>query len=84
MESTKQSILFHKRPINDLKFHKDGDVFFAASKDATASMINLEGRIVGSFEKHEGSISTLESSDNILMTCVMDLMVYKWDIMTGN
>lgn len=83
MKSTKQSILFHRRPIIDLKFHPDGDIFFAASKDSTASMMNLNGTILGSFEKHEGSISTLASFENSLMTCGMDLSVFQWDIISG-
>lgn len=84
MESSKQSILFHKRPITDLRFHPDGDVFFASSKDCTASMINLKGEILGSFEKHEGSISTLAVHKNNLITAGMDLSFIMWDVITGN
>lgn len=83
IESTKQSILFHKRTITDLKFHPDGDVFFAASKDTSASMVNMDGQIVGSFEKHEGAISILQPFGNELLTCGMDLKVLRWDVLTG-
>jgi translation initiation factor 3 subunit I len=83
MQSTKQSIIFHKRPITDLQFHPDGDVFFAASKDSSASMIDLNGKILGSFDKHDGSISTLASYQNNLLTGCLDLSVILWDILNG-
>lgn len=84
MKSTTQSILFHERTITDLKFHPDGDVFFASSKDCNASMINLNGKILGSFEKHGGAISTLTVNGDNLLTAAMDLSFIMWDIFTGN
>lgn len=83
MKSVKQSILFHERPITDLKFHEDGDVFFASSKDASASMMNLEGKVLGSFDKHEGAISTIASHGNVLTTAGLDLTLIQWDVLTG-
>ncbi|ELA41441.1 uncharacterized protein VICG_01546 [Vittaforma corneae ATCC 50505] len=84
MQSTKQSIFFHERPITDLKFHRDGDIFFTASKDCSASMINLEGKILGSFDKHSGAISTIDSFQNTFLTAGTDLLLVKWDILTGS
>lgn len=83
MQSTKQSIFFHERPIVDLKFHRDGDVFFAASKDCSATMMNLEGRILGSFDGHSGAISTIDSFRNSFLTAGTDLLLIKWDVFTG-
>lgn len=83
MESEKQSILFHERPITDLKFHRDGDIFFASSKDASASIINLQGRILGTFDKHKGAISTLGPFQNKLATAGADLALISWDVLTG-
>lgn len=83
MESVKQSILFHERPITDVKFHKDGDVFFASSKDASASMMSLEGKVLGSFDNHEGAILAISSQDNHLVTAGLDLKLIRWDILTG-
>lgn len=84
MESSKQAILFHKRSITDLRFHPDGDLFFASSKDSTASMMNLKGEILGSFERHEGSISTLAVHKNNLITVGLDLSLVFWDVLTGS
>lgn len=83
VESTKQSILFHKRPITDLRFHSDGDVFFASSKDCSASMVNLNGEILNAFEGHEGALSTLAASGNRLVTAGLDLVCVVWDVLTG-
>jgi len=84
MDSTNQSIYFHERPITDIKFHRDGDVFFASSKDCSASMTNLNGQILGSFNKHTGAISTLESYNNNLYTASVDLSIIQWDVFKGN
>lgn len=84
METKKQSILFHKRSITGLCFHPDGDLFFASSKDSSASMSNMKGEILGSFEKHEGSISTLAVKENTLLTAGLDLSFISWDIETGS
>lgn len=83
MESVKQSILFHNRPITEVKFHPDGDVFFASSKDTTATMMNLDGQLLGSFEQHEGAITTLDAIDNTLVTSGLDLRILRWDILKG-
>ncbi|KAI4291446.1 translation initiation factor 3 subunit I [Pancytospora philotis] len=83
MESTQQTILFHKRPISDLKFHPDGDVFFAASKDWSASMINLDGKLLGSFDKHQGAVSAIDAHQNQLASAALDLSVIVWDLLTG-
>lgn len=82
--STLQSIYIHTKPITDLKFHNDGDVFFACSKDATASIVNLKGKVLGTFLKHSGAISTLESNNNNLITAGLDLNIINWDVITGN
>lgn len=83
-QSSDRSILFHEKTITDLKFHPDGDVFFASSKDSTASIINLEGKVLGSFEKHKGAISTIACSRNNLITAGLDMQVIQWDVITGN
>lgn len=81
--SCKQSIIFHERPIVDLKFHKSGEVFFTASKDASSAMGNLKGEIIGSFDKHSGAISSIGPSDDSLATAGADLQLINWDIFTG-
>lgn len=81
--SFKQSIIFHDRPIVDLKFHKSGEVFFTASKDASSAMGNLKGEIIGSFDKHNGAISSIGPSDDSLATAGADLQLINWDILTG-
>lgn len=83
MESTKQSILFHNRSITDIKFHPDGDVFFASSKDYSTSMVDLNGKILGSFERHNGAVSTLDVRGNQLATAGFDLSFAIWDVLTG-
>lgn len=84
MNSLNQSIVFHTKAITDLRFHPDGDVFFVSSKDAKASMINTNGDILGVFDKHEGSLSTLAPSDNILCTAGLDLQMILWDVLSGS
>lgn len=83
MKTTKQSIFFHQRSVTDVRFHPDGDLLFASSKDATACATNLQGKLLGSFEKHEGSITTLDIQKNILATGSTDMSMILWDILTG-
>lgn len=83
MESVKQSIYIHEKSITELKFHDDGDVFFAASKDFSASMIDLKGSVIGTFDGHSGAITTLDSFENNLMTSGLDFSLKHWDILTG-
>ena len=84
METTKQSVFFHKRPITDIRFHPDGDLLFASSKDSTASMMNLDGKLLGSFHEHHGSITTLSPSEFKLATGCTDMTLILWDILTGS
>lgn len=83
MESTKQPVHFHERPITDLRFHKDGDVFFTASKDCSVAVVNLHGKVLGSFEMHDGAISAIGTRENSLLTAGADLVLATWDIVTG-
>ena len=83
-QSSDRSILFHEKTITDLKFHPDGDVFFASSKDSTASIISLNGSVLGSYEKHEGAISTIACARNSLVTAGLDMLLIHWNIVTGN
>lgn len=82
--STKQSILSHERPITDIKFHSDGDIFFASSKDASASVMNLSGKILGTFDKHKGAISTIGTFQNKFVTAGADLFLICWDVLSGD
>lgn len=81
--TTKQPIFCHDRPIIDIKFHPDGDVFFAASKDSTASVSNLCGVVLGTFEKHDGAITAIAPFKNNLLTAGADLFLVRWDVITG-
>lgn len=83
MDSTNQSIFFHERPVVELKFHKDGDIFFAASKDTSVSMFNTDGKALGSFDQHKGAISAISVAENNLVTAGTDLLIAMWDILTG-
>lgn len=83
LQSNDHSILFHEKTITDLKFHPDGDVFFSASKDSTAAIINLDGKVLGSYEKHKGAISTITCAGNSLITAGLDLLLVNWDVITG-
>lgn len=83
MQSTKQSIFFHERPVTELRFHKDGDVFFAASKDCAVSMINTDGKVLGSFDEHKGAISAISCFENSLVSAATDLQFVLWDVVTG-
>ena len=46
-------------------------------------MINMDGKIIGTFDKHSGAISTLGVFDNSLVTAGLDLNLINWDITTG-
>lgn len=83
MESKSRQIACHTKAITDIKFHQDGDVYFASSKDSKASMLNLEGDVLGIFDKHDGSLSTLFPKDNFLCTAGLDLQLLVWDVITG-
>lgn len=82
-QSNNRSILFHEKTITDLKFHPDGDVFYSASKDFTAAIINLDGKVLGSFEEHKGAISTITCSGNSFITAGLDSLLIHWDSITG-
>jgi translation initiation factor 3 subunit I len=83
MESTKQSILIHEKAVLDIKFHPDGDIVFAASRDGTVSMSNTEGAVLGVFEGCNGSLSALDVENNGLMTGGFGMMILFFDILTG-
>ncbi|KAI5149445.1 translation initiation factor 3 subunit I [Enteropsectra breve] len=83
MDSTLQKIIFSSRSITEIKFHRDGDVFFCASKDYSALMISTEGQVLGSFEGHKGALMALASENQKLLTGGLDLSLIAWDILRG-
>lgn len=85
VNSVLSSISCHARPITDLKFNKDGDLIFTASKDSTSAVIKADGTPLGIYKGHEGSIFTisLNSSSSNLLTGSADLSVINWDMETG-
>ncbi|MGL5899463.1 MAG: hypothetical protein ACRCZW_07330, partial [Lactobacillaceae bacterium] len=85
INSTLTTISCHARPITDLKFNKDGDLIFTASKDSTSAVIRTDGSPLGVYQGHEGSIFTisLNPSSTSLLTGSADLSVINWDMETG-
>lgn len=75
----------HERPITNIKFNRDGDLIFTASKDSNATVIRTDGSPVGAYNGHEGSIFTISISPDSqhLYTGSADQSIIDWDLETG-
>lgn len=83
--STQTNIIIHDRPITDIRFNRDGDLLFAASKDKTVSVSRLPNTMMGTYEGHEGAIICLDLSPDStrLVTGGADKAIILWDVETG-
>lgn len=52
---------YHSRPITQVKFNKDGDLFLSCSNDARVTLIKTEtGERLGVYEGHEGAVKSCD------------------------
>lgn len=76
----------HTRSLTKIKFNREGDLIFTASKDAIPNVwYSHNGERLGSFTGHKGSVWTLDvSSDSrTLATGSADNSARLWDVSTG-
>ncbi|EJW04090.1 hypothetical protein EDEG_01612 [Edhazardia aedis USNM 41457] len=85
LPGTQTNITIHDRPITDVRFNKDGDLLFSASKDASVCLIRPEGQIVGTFDGHIGSIQSIDMTEDStkLVSGGADKSLLFWDVNSG-
>ncbi|KAL6122784.1 eif3i [Nucleospora cyclopteri] len=79
----KQEIIFHERPISEVKFNSDGDYLIAASREGSISMIKKTAEILGSFEKERIAVNAICTSKDKIFGAYSDASITTWDIFTG-
>ncbi|KAL0483925.1 translation initiation factor 3 subunit Eif3i [Acrasis kona] len=75
----------HTKPISWIKFNREGDLIFVASKDALVTVWHTHnGELLGSYQ-HSGAVTCLDVDDSTtrLITACADQNAYLWDIQTG-
>lgn len=80
------NIKCHERPMTDARFNMDGDLVFTAGKDSRATLLRVDGEVLGEYRRHEGSIFSLvvDRASEHLVTGSADQTVILWDVCTGN
>lgn len=76
----------HSRSLTKIKYNKDGDLLFSASKDVEPNVwYSHNGEHLGSYQGHSGSIWSLDvnESSDFLITGSADNTVRLWDVQTG-
>ncbi|KAM0688072.1 Eukaryotic translation initiation factor 3 subunit I [Conglomerata obtusa] len=82
IKASQTNLTLHDRPITDLQFNKDGDLLFAASKDASISLYRLKDTIIGTYSAHKGAINSISINDNTtkMASGAADKYLILWDI----
>jgi len=76
----------HERAITYLKYNKEGDLLFTASKDNKPQLWYADtGERIGTYKGHTGSIWSLDVTDDskFLITGAGDSLIKLWDVPTG-
>jgi len=77
----------HERPITTVKYNRDGDLLFSASKDQIPCVWRVEnGERLGTFHGHKGTVWDLDPDrfSNYLLTASADATVKLWSCETGD
>eukprot|EP00842_Homolaphlyctis_polyrhiza_P000326 jgi/Hompol1/1294/HPOL_005550-RA len=76
----------HTRSLTKIKYNKDGDLLFSASKDKSPSVwFSHNGERLGTFDGHNGSVWDLDVSydSNRLLTASGDGSCIMWNVSNG-
>jgi translation initiation factor 3 subunit I len=76
----------HTRPITCVKYNRDGDLLFTASKDGTPTLwYSDNGERVGTYDGHSGAVTEVDVSwdSKYLVSASADMSLKLWDVQTG-
>lgn len=76
----------HERPLTQVKFNREGDLFVSCAKDLSPSLWRSEdGTRVGTFVGHNGTVWTCDMTwdSSKLLTGSADSSAKLWDLSTG-
>ncbi|KDN41228.1 putative TIF34-translation initiation factor eIF3, p39 subunit [Tilletiaria anomala UBC 951] len=76
----------HERSLNQVKFNKEGDLLFSASKDKLVNAwFSHNGERLGTYEGHNGTVWSLDidSTSTFLVTGSADNSCKLWEVSTG-
>ncbi|KAI0040048.1 WD40 repeat-like protein [Auriscalpium vulgare] len=76
----------HERSLTQIKFNKEGDLIFTASKDSIVNVwFSHNGERLGTYEGHNGAVWTLDvdSQSHFLVTGSADNEMRLWSVQTG-
>jgi len=77
----------HERALTKVKYNKDGDLIFAAARDASPSVwYSSDGRWLGTYEGHNGAVTDLDITydSSKLLTAAADFSTRIWNVETGH
>ncbi|RKP02297.1 hypothetical protein CXG81DRAFT_29547 [Caulochytrium protostelioides] len=75
-----------ERPLTKIKYNREGDLLFSASKDKLANVwYSHNGERIGTFDGHNGTIWDLDVDyhSKRLLTASGDGCCFLWEVMTG-
>ncbi|RWS16255.1 eukaryotic translation initiation factor 3 subunit I-like protein [Dinothrombium tinctorium] len=76
----------HERPITKIRYNKDGDLLFSASKDNIPNVwYSINGERLGTFDGHSGAIWSIDCNwdSTKVVTGGADNSLRLWDLQTG-
>jgi len=79
-------LIGHERPLTMVKFNREGDIFFSASRDKQPTVwSSTTGERLGTYDGHNGVVWCLDTDWNStrLVTASGDSSCKLWDVQTG-
>ncbi|KAK4329360.1 hypothetical protein Pmani_000283 [Petrolisthes manimaculis] len=77
----------HERSITQIKFNREGDLLFSASKDVKPNVwYSINGERLGSYDGHSGTIWSIDVKwdSSLFLSGSADQTMRIWDVETGN
>ncbi|PKI84469.1 translation initiation factor eIF3 subunit [Malassezia vespertilionis] len=76
----------HTRPLNQIKFNREGDLLFSVAKDNVVNVwFSHNGERLGTYNGHNGAVWSvdIDMSSTLLVTGSADNEMRIWDVRTG-